>query len=108
MKRCGPFSRGARRPLQLPTPERAPHFNPPPPLSQKANPTTIGLFIVVGLGLLLGGLLLFSSGKWFRTTEKYIVYFDTSLQGLEAGAPVKYRGVTIGRVVEVLIAHNQA
>jgi paraquat-inducible protein B len=77
-------------------------------MSQKANPTTIGLFIVVGLGLLLGGLLLFSSGKWFRTTEKFIVYFDTSLQGLEAGAPVKYRGVTIGRVVEVLIAHNQA
>jgi paraquat-inducible protein B len=77
-------------------------------MSQKANPTAIGLFIVLGVALGIGALLLFSSGKLFRPREKYIVYFDSSLQGLNPGAPVKFRGVTIGAVAEVLIAHNQA
>jgi paraquat-inducible protein B len=43
----------------------------------------------------------------FRSTQKFIAYFDSSLAGLNPGAPVKMRGVTIGSVAEVLIAHNQ-
>lgn len=77
-------------------------------MSKKANPTTIGLFIVIGLVLAVAGLILFSSGKLFSKQHRYILYFDASLKGLNPGAPVKLRGVTVGSVVEVLIAHNQA
>lgn len=77
-------------------------------MSKKANPTAIGLFIVVGLALAVIGLIIFTSGKFFTKREKFILYFDASLKGLNAGAPVKLRGVTIGSVVEVLINHNQA
>src|SRR5262249_25490547 len=38
----------------------------------------------------------------------YIVYFNASLKGLEPGAPAKFRGVTVGKVEEVLIRRNQA
>ena len=76
-------------------------------MSKKANPTTIGLFIVVGVALGVAGLMLFSSGKLFRKQHRFILYFDESLKGLNPGAPVKLRGVTIGSVVEVLIARNQ-
>jgi len=75
---------------------------------KKANPTAIGLFLVVGLAFAVGGVILFSSGTLFHPLVKEILYFDGSLKGLEVGAPVKFRGVTIGKVDQILIRHNQA
>jgi paraquat-inducible protein B len=78
------------------------------PMSQKANPTSIGLFIVIGLALGVTGLLLFSSSRIFTPSHEIILYFNDSLNGLNEGAPVKYRGVTIGSVKRVMIHFNQA
>src|SRR6266436_3462163 len=77
-------------------------------MSKKANPTSIGLFLAVGVALSIAGLLLFSSRSLFHPRHKSILYFNASLKGLNPGAPVKFRGVTIGSVVEILIRHNQA
>ena len=76
-------------------------------MSKKANPTLIGVFITVALALAVAGILYFSSSRLFTNTTEYILYFDASLTGLDAGAPVKFRGVTVGAVKEVLIHHNQ-
>lgn len=77
-------------------------------MSQKANPTYVGLFFVLGLALGLAGLLIFSSRGFLHQQHKDILYFNTALKGLSPGAPVKFRGVTIGSVVEIMIRHNQA
>jgi len=77
-------------------------------MSKKANPTLIGLFIVIGVALGVIGLLLFSSSKFLAHTRQCIVYFNESLNGLNEGAPVKYRGVTIGSVKRVMVRFNQA
>ncbi len=77
-------------------------------MSKKVNTTSIGLFIVVGLALGVCGLLLFSSSKLFTKTADLVMYFDVSLNGLNEGAPVKYRGVTIGSVKRVMVRFNQA
>lgn len=77
-------------------------------MSKKANPTAIGLFIVCGIALGVVGLLLFGSSKLFTRTRDAIVYFNDSLNGLNEGAPVKYRGVTIGTVKRVMVRYNQA
>jgi paraquat-inducible protein B len=77
-------------------------------MSQKPNPVSIGLFIVIGVALGVTGLLLFSSSKLFTKTLDCIIYFDQSLNGLQEGAPVKVRGVTIGSVKRVMVRFNQA
>jgi paraquat-inducible protein B len=77
-------------------------------MSKKTNTTAIGLFIVTGLALGVAGLFLFSSCKLFTKTRDFVVYFDESLNGLSEGAPVKYRGVTIGSVKRVMVRFNQA
>ena len=77
-------------------------------MSKKANPTLIGIFVVTGLALGVCGLLLFSSARLFTRTHECILYFDSSLNGLNDGAPVKYRGVAVGSVKRVLIRFNQA
>ena len=63
---------------------------------------------MIGLALGVGGIILFSSWKLFVKHERYILYFDASVKGLSPGAPVRFRGVTVGSVIETLIHHNQA
>ncbi len=77
-------------------------------MSKKINPASIGLFIVTGVALGVTGLLVFSSGRFFTQTREVIVYFNDALNGLNEGAPVKYRGVTIGTVKRVMIRFNQS
>jgi len=77
-------------------------------MSKKASPTTIGIFVFIGILLGVGGLMLFTSSKLFTRTATLITYFDSSLNGLKEGAPVKYRGVTVGSVTRVMIRFNQA
>src|SRR5580692_8231124 len=63
------------------------------------------VFLRVGL-LILGGWALVVGLVWFFAGEKvsrgiaFETYFGESVEGLEVGAPVKYRGVTVGRVTE--------
>jgi len=77
-------------------------------MSKKASPTSIGLFLILGLALGLAGLLVFSSRSLFHPVQKEILYFDASAQRIEPGRPREFRGVTVGSVIEVLIRHNQA
>jgi ABC-type transporter Mla subunit MlaD len=60
----------------------------------------VGLLILAGIGALVG-LVLFLSGDRLNEGVPYETYFRESVQGLEVGAPVKYRGVTIGRVTDI-------
>jgi paraquat-inducible protein B len=57
----------------------------------------VGTLIVAGI-LVLAGLVWFFGGDRLRHGVAYETYFRESVQGLDVGAPVKYRGVNIGRV----------
>ena len=72
-------------------------------MSNKANPTLIGLFVLGAIALLVIGVLIFGSGKFFQETKTYVLYFQGDVANLKPGAPVTFRGVKIGSVTGVVL-----
>jgi paraquat-inducible protein B len=68
----------------------------------QANTKLIGAFIVGAVALVIIVFLVFGSGKLFTKTYEYVIYFRGSVNGLDLGAPVKLRGVTVGSVSEIV------
>lgn len=73
-------------------------------MSTKKNTSfAIGAFLVGALILVFSALLFFSSGQFFSSKERVMMYFDGSVQGLQTGAPVKLKGVALGEIVDIQI-----
>ena len=70
-------------------------------MSQRVSPTLIGLFVVGALALGVVGVGAFGSGQFFEQRTTFISYFDESVNGLDVGAPVKFKGVPIGEVTDI-------
>jgi ABC-type transporter Mla subunit MlaD len=68
---------------------------------KEASYFRIGLFIIVGLLLLAGGLVIFGVGQFFKEKIYFETYVDATVQGIEVGSPVKFRGVTVGKATSV-------
>jgi len=69
-------------------------------MSRQASPTAIGVFVLGALALLLVGVLVFGSGKFFADTIRVVMYFQGDLNGLDTGASVKFEGVPLGTVTD--------
>ena len=67
-------------------------------MSKPVRPEAIGGFVLGGLALLVLALLMFGGERIFRPKIQWVVYFDSSLNGLNVGAPVKVQGVQVGVV----------
>ena len=65
-------------------------------MSKRSSPTLIGAFVVGAVVLGLVGVMIFGSGRFFRESYKYILYFESDVSGLSVGANVKLKGVKIG------------
>ncbi|HOA95198.1 MAG TPA: MlaD family protein [Quisquiliibacterium sp.] len=63
----------------------------------------VGAFALIGTVLLVVALVLVG-GHWFTRTEPARVRFAASVQGLQQGAPVVFRGVRVGRVEDIGLA----
>jgi len=72
-------------------------------MSRRASPTTIGLFVLGAMALAVIGVSVFASQSLFRTQATFISYFDESVNGLDVGTPVKFKGVPIGQVSEIQV-----
>jgi ABC-type transporter Mla subunit MlaD len=67
----------------------------------------LGLFILAGLALLAGALIFLGAGKAFRPRIFLETYLDGTVQGVDIGSPVKFRGVQIGRVSRIDFCFNE-
>ncbi|TMC94991.1 MAG: MCE family protein, partial [Chloroflexi bacterium] len=70
-------------------------------MGKRPSATLIGAFVVGAVTLAVTAIVTFGSGQFFRHTQRFVLYFSGSLNGLEKGAPVKFRGVPIGSVKEI-------
>jgi paraquat-inducible protein B len=72
-----------------------------------ATPTNhykLGLFVLVAFGAAVVAGVLLGAASLRKDTVRYHTYFNESVQGLDLGSPVKFRGVTIGSVSGIDIA----
>jgi phospholipid/cholesterol/gamma-HCH transport system substrate-binding protein len=71
------------------------------------NHYKLGLFVLLGLAACLTFVVTLGARSWNEESVEYVTYFDESVQGLETDAPVKFRGVNVGRVSNIGIAPDQ-
>lgn len=76
-------------------------------MKTKVSPTLVGLFVLGGLALALIALFSFGGVNFFKKPQRFVVYFDESIHGLDLGSPVKLRGVRVGRVVSLSVRYNE-
>jgi ABC-type transporter Mla subunit MlaD len=76
-------------------------------MSLKANYFKLGLFVI---GAIVAGvvvLVIIGSGRWFQPKLTVETYFNESVQGLDIGSKLKYRGVVIGEVTRIGFTYNK-
>jgi phospholipid/cholesterol/gamma-HCH transport system substrate-binding protein/paraquat-inducible protein B len=64
----------------------------------------VGAFVIASVSLLFGGVIALGSGRFFQETQVLETSTHESVDGLQLGSPVKYRGVPIGEVSEISFA----
>ena len=72
-------------------------------MNKKIHPTLVGAFVVGALTLVVIAVVIFGAGRLFRRTHEFVLYFNSSVNGLRVGAPVKFRGVEVGSVKNILL-----
>ena len=70
-------------------------------MSQRANPTVVGGFVVGALALLVIGVLVFGSGAVLRERVLVVAFFTGNVRGLQEGSAVEFRGVRVGSVKQI-------
>lgn len=72
-------------------------------MSKRFSPAAVGTFVVGAVTLAVIAVLMFGSGRLFRKTYPFILYFTGDVSGLNVGAPVKFKGVEVGSVTQVML-----
>ncbi|GAB6853436.1 MlaD family protein [Asaia astilbis] len=66
----------------------------------------VGAFVLGGLALLVSAFVFFGNFHPFTQTEKAVLIFRGSTNGLSVGAPVNFRGVQVGAVDRIAIEYD--
>lgn len=69
-------------------------------MSNNSNPNyfRLGVFVLAAIGALIAIILIFGSGTLFRRSFTIETYIKQSVTGLDTGAAVRFRGVSVGQV----------
>ena len=61
----------------------------------------LGMFVLVSVFVAVGAIVVFGAGTFMRKKVMAETYVDESVQGLDVGAAVKFRGVHVGQLEKI-------
>ncbi len=70
-------------------------------MSRAVHPTAVGTFVLAMLLLAAMLLFFFSGTPWWSPRDRYVLLYDSTIRGLNVGAPVAIKGVQIGQVTDI-------
>ncbi|HKK23960.1 MAG TPA: MlaD family protein [Pseudohaliea sp.] len=70
-------------------------------MDERKHSVLIGAFVVGAFLVAVGAALFFAGAGFGGQRDKVVMVFDGSVKGLNVGAPVALRGVTIGQVTDI-------
>ncbi len=73
-------------------------------MSSEAHRFKIGLFVVTGFLLMVAVIIWLGWMRYFERSTLVEAFFTESVQGIQVDSPVKFRGVSVGRVRTVKMA----
>jgi ABC-type transporter Mla subunit MlaD len=76
-------------------------------MSAKTNNFKLGLFTLVGIGLLVTGVLAFGTWSAFEKKSLFETYVPGDVSGLSVGSAVEFRGVKVGKVTHIGFSWNE-
>lgn len=75
-------------------------------MKTKVSPTIVGAFVIGAMVLAVVALFSFGGVNFFSKPQRFVVFFDESVHGLDQGSQVKLRGVRVGRVIDLNIRYD--
>jgi phospholipid/cholesterol/gamma-HCH transport system substrate-binding protein/paraquat-inducible protein B len=76
-------------------------------MSLKPNYFKIGVFVIAAFVLIISAIVVFGAGLFTGEELFFETYFDSSVSGLNIGAPMENRGVRMGQVEKITFASNE-
>lgn len=73
-------------------------------MNNKVNYTFVGFLVLAGIAMMLAFSYWLLKPSDEEQTQKYLIYFEESVLGLNIDAPVKYRGISVGKVIRVRVS----
>src|SRR5262245_6408217 len=73
-------------------------------MAQTTNHWKLGLFVVVALAIGVAAVVWLGLRRFNRDAFPIVTYFDESVQVLDVGSAVKFRGVLLGTVSSITVA----
>lgn len=73
-------------------------------MATEAHKVQVGAFVIAAAVLGIAVAIWLGASRFFEESKTFVTYFSESVQGLDSGSAVKYRGVPAGRVSRIGIA----
>ena len=70
-------------------------------MARRFSPRKVGIFVLAATALGVAAIIYLGSSRIFQSKVRFAVVFSQDIAGLDVDAPVKFRGVPVGRVASI-------